>query len=329
MKYKIIITGPVGSGKSTAVNTITGNEHMLTDASVSDSDIATLQRKKTTTVAMDYGIVPMRNNDVIHLYGTPGQERFDFMWDILAKGTDGLVLLLDNSRNNPFRDLKYYTNAFSSLIETTPFVLGITRTDVKNDPPLAAYKQWLDSLNIEARIVAIDAREKGDINHLLEHLIYPDLHPEPDHQLPEPEQVVPDAEVNADEKTTEEQDTTATDENNYIADETFSLKEESLEQIAQLKGVNGVTLSNAYGELLHSTIEDEDINDFIAFLSGITPSLEETAELGTINRIMLRSPTDDNLTVFVEKERALGISSERKTSIPALSQQVEDMLQWG
>lgn len=327
MKYKIIITGPVGSGKSTAVNTITGNEQMLTDASVSDSDIATLQRKKTTTVAMDYGIVPMRNNDVIHLYGTPGQERFDFMWDILAKGTDGLVLLLDNSRNNPFRDLKYYTNAFSSLIETTPFVLGITRTDVKNDPPPAAYQQWLESLNIKARIVTIDAREKDDINHMLEHLIYPNLHPEPVHQAPAQEQ--DENTVDTEEKDNETQESISADENNYTADETFSLREESLEQIAQLKGVNGVTLSNAYGELLHSTIDDEDINDFIAFLSGITPSLEETADLGTINRIMLRSPTDDNLTVFVEKERALGVSSERKTSIPALSQQVEDMLQWG
>jgi signal recognition particle receptor subunit beta len=325
MKYKIIITGPVGSGKSTAVNTITGNEHMLTDASVSDSDIATLQRKKTTTVAMDYGIVPMRNNDVIHLYGTPGQERFDFMWDILAKGTDGLVLLLDNSRNNPFRDLKYYTNAFSSLIETTPLVLGITRTDVKNDPPPAAYQQWLESLNVKARIVTIDAREKNDINHLLEHLIYPDLHPEPIHQIPAQEKT----DTTTDVKNIEEKETETTDKNDYVADETFSLREESLEQIVQLKGVNGVTLSNAYGELLHSTIDDEDINDFIAFLSGITPSLEETADLGTINRIMLRSPSDDNLTVFVEKERALGVSSERKTSIPALSQQVEDMLQWG
>jgi signal recognition particle receptor subunit beta len=331
MKYKVIITGPVGSGKSTAVSSITGDDNLLTDAAVSESDQVTRQRKQTTTVAMDYGIVPMRNGDVIHLYGTPGQERFDFMWDVLAQGTQGMVLLLDNHRNNPFRDLKYYTNAFHKLINSSSFIIGITRTDVNNDPPPSVYRRWLKELKIDGRVIPVDAREKNDVKLLLEHLIYPELHPDPaiEEDKPSPTIVNTSSESTDQEKDTSVVDEVATTAQSYAAEETFHLDEKSLEQIGQLKGVNGVSLSNAFGELLHSTIDDDNVNEFIAFLSGIAPSLESSAELGRIHRIMLRSPSDDNLTVFVEKERALGVSSEHKVSIPVLSQQVEDMLQWG
>ncbi|MGV6809318.1 MAG: GTP-binding protein [bacterium] len=340
MKYKVIITGPVGSGKSTAVSSITGEDSLLTDAAVSESDQVTRQRKQTTTVAMDYGIVPMRDGDVIHLYGTPGQERFDFMWDVLAQGTQGMVLLLDNHRNNPFRDLKYYTNAFHKLIESTSFIIGVTRTDVTNDPPISVYRHWLKELKIKGRVVPIDAREKDDVRLLLEHLIYPDMHPDPatleestssssanraEHTT-NPSSSNTSLQANADQPVS---NVTPIDRAVYAAEEAFQLDEQSLAKIAQLKGVNGVSLSNAFGELLHSTIDDNNINEFIAFLSGIAPSLESSADLGRIHRIMLRSPSDDNLTVFVEKERALGVSSEHKVSIPVLSQQVEDMLQWG
>lgn len=330
MKYKVIITGPVGSGKSTAVSSITGDDNLLTDAAVSESDQVTRQRKQTTTVAMDYGIVPMREGDVIHLYGTPGQERFDFMWDVLAQGTQGMILLLDNHRNNPFRDLKYYTNAFHKLINSSAFIVGITRTDVNDDPPPSVYRRWLKELKIDARVIPIDAREKDDVKLLLEHLIYPELHADPAIEEDQSSQTL---KTNSESATQAREssvvDDVATTTQPYKAEEAFHLDEKSLEQIAQLKGVNGVSLSNAFGELLHSTIDDDNVNEFIAFLSGIAPSLESSADLGRIHRIMLRSPSDDNLTVFVEKERALGVSSEHKISIPVLSQQVEDMLQWG
>lgn len=101
-----------------------------------------------------------------------------------------------------------------------------------------------------------------------------------------------------------------------------------MEAVEKIQGVTGVTLTNDMGELIDSSIHDESLNELIAFISGMTPSLEEIAGLGEIHRIMLRGPKDDNLTVFVEAERSLGVVSERKKSIPALSQQIEDMLQW-
>ncbi len=94
-QYKIIFIGPVGAGKTTAIGAISDEPPIRTDASASDM---TKQRKSSTTVAMDYGVMNLSEGEKIHLYGTPGQERFNFMWDILSVGGIGLVLLLTNTR---------------------------------------------------------------------------------------------------------------------------------------------------------------------------------------------------------------------------------------
>ena len=86
--HKIIFTGPVGAGKTTAIASISDIEPIRTDEHASDM---TQKRKSNTTVAMDYGMIRLGPKEKVHLYGTPGQERFDFMWDILTKGGIGLV----------------------------------------------------------------------------------------------------------------------------------------------------------------------------------------------------------------------------------------------
>ena len=68
-------------------------------------------RKGHTTVAMDYGVIRLDEDTKVHLYGTPGQERFNFMWEILSKGSMGLILLLDNTRANPLKDLTFFLDA--------------------------------------------------------------------------------------------------------------------------------------------------------------------------------------------------------------------------
>lgn len=88
--HKIIFTGPVGAGKTTAITSISDVPTLRTDEIASDM---TKNRKSETTVAMDYGILNLGNGERVHLYGTPGQERFNFMWDILTEGGD---------RINPF-----------------------------------------------------------------------------------------------------------------------------------------------------------------------------------------------------------------------------------
>ena len=79
VENKIIFTGPVGVGKTTAIAALSDDPPVQTDASASDM---TQDRKGHTTVAMDYGVIRLDEHTKVHLYGTPGQERFDFMWII-------------------------------------------------------------------------------------------------------------------------------------------------------------------------------------------------------------------------------------------------------
>ena len=84
--HKIIFTGPVGAGKTTAISALSDTEIVCTNEAATDM---TQDRKKETTVAMDYGIMKLAGGERIHLYGTPGQERFNFMWEILVEGGIG------------------------------------------------------------------------------------------------------------------------------------------------------------------------------------------------------------------------------------------------
>lgn len=165
---KIIFTGPVGSGKTTAIHSISDIDIVSTNQNASDM---TQKRKNDTTVAMDYGVIKLDDNEKVHLYGTPGQERFDFMWSILTKGGIGLVLLLDNTRKDSFNDMRFYTNTFRDFINENQMVVGITQTDIQKTPSISQYREWLNELGFEAPIFEVDARSREDISMLLQGLL--------------------------------------------------------------------------------------------------------------------------------------------------------------
>ncbi len=168
-QYKIIFTGPVGAGKTTAINSISDIPTVKTDATASDM---AKNRKPATTVAMDYGMMNLDGGEKVHLYGTPGQERFDFMWDILTSGGIGLILLLDNTRADPFQDLRFFLNAFDDFIASTAVAIGVTQMDLKNSPTLAEYHQQLHGLNLKPPVFEVDAREHNDVSLLVQALLY-------------------------------------------------------------------------------------------------------------------------------------------------------------
>ncbi|MCK5726697.1 MAG: ATP/GTP-binding protein [Thiotrichaceae bacterium] len=318
LRYKIIITGPVGAGKTTAINALTDNSAVQTDVAVSDK--TTSIRKNTTTVALDYGVVEAGKN-IAHVYGTPGQERFHFMWDIISQGAQGLIILLDNSRNYPLRDLKYYVKEFSPLIKRAPLILAITRYDECSQPSLSSYQQWVDDENLDTLVVKIDAREKNQVSDVVNELI-------------RRKQIIDNPELAQLQPTLlpriVESDVENIDSDNEVMNTStnIDLTEESMIAVANIDNVTGVTLSNDVGDLIDSTIVDDELNDFMAFLSGMTPVVEDALKMGNIHRIMLRGPDEENLTLFVEESRTLGVTSANKVSVAALSQQVEDLLQW-
>lgn len=166
-EFKIIFTGAMGSGKTTAIAAISETEVVSTDMGNSATDE---HEKATTTVAMDFGSITLDDGGIVRLYGTPGQRRFEFMWGILSKGALGLVILVDNSRERPLEDLAIYLDNFAGLIEDTGAVIGVTCTDKGPGPALDEYYEVLLQRKLILPVFPIDARKKTDVLTLLEAL---------------------------------------------------------------------------------------------------------------------------------------------------------------
>jgi signal recognition particle receptor subunit beta len=98
----------------------------------------------------------------IHLYGTPGQERFDFMWDILQLNIDALILLIGDARRAPQDALGHFLQRFSAVIEKTPTLVVINRFSA-HPPPLDVYRAKLASGGFSLPILTIDARIREDL----------------------------------------------------------------------------------------------------------------------------------------------------------------------
>ena len=153
---KIIFTGPVGVGKTTAISALSDEPPVQTDASAS----------------MDYGVIHLDEEVKVHLYGTPGQERFNFMWEILSQGSMGLVLLLDNTRTNPLKDLQFFLEAFRELLKTAPLVVGVTKMDIRSLPSVDVYQKYLAQNNFNVPVFEIDARREDDVKQLVSAMLF-------------------------------------------------------------------------------------------------------------------------------------------------------------
>ncbi len=168
-EIKFVFTGCVGAGKTCAIRSISEVDPVSTDVKATEAEV--LKRKDTTTVAMDYGYLTLENNDRLYLYGTPGQRRFDFMCHILTKGALGLVILIDNSHDDPLAELDYYLNLNASFLLKSPAVIGVTHMDKKEVPDIEDYYRILNERGDEWPVIRVDAREKDDISILLHVLV--------------------------------------------------------------------------------------------------------------------------------------------------------------
>jgi len=166
--YKIIFTGPMGAGKTTAIAAISEVPPISTEVKCSNEAQA---HKENTTVALDYGYLTLEDQSRVHLYGTPGQERFDYMWSILSKGGIGLVLLLDNSRSDPLMDLVFYLDAFNSFIQQTGAVIGVTRMDIAREVTLDDYYNKLLARGQIFPVFEVDVRQAQDVSILIHALL--------------------------------------------------------------------------------------------------------------------------------------------------------------
>lgn len=320
-ELKLIFAGPVGAGKTTAINVLSDKPSLNTDKAVSD---VTAARKTTTTVAMDYGCLTLNDTQKIHLYGTPGQTRFRFMWELLANelaaDCAGLVLLIDNTRASPFRDLKYYAQEFSNLITRKKLIIGVTRSDMRAEPELAQYESWVEELGLTAEVVFLDARSKSNVLALLQRFIG-------DHVDADWPQLLADAE-NAPHRTLPTVEQTPSQVSDYLG-ENIIMKDSIVDDVLNIKGVEGAALATSMGDIVTSSLDDTELDDFIGFMVGIVPVFEQVADLGKVQSVVLKSDNSENLSVYVEEEQVLGVVSSNRTSVRILRQQLDDLLQWG
>ncbi|HUZ24093.1 MAG TPA: ATP/GTP-binding protein [Streptosporangiaceae bacterium] len=163
---KILIAGGFGAGKTTLVSSVSEIRPLRTEEQLSERGEAVdsldgVEQKSTTTVAMDFGRITIRDDLVVYLFGTPGQQRFWFMWDELAYGSLGAVVMADTRRlADCFPSVDYFER------HDMPFVVAVNCFDGVRHYPLESVRKALD-LTTDSPVVLCDARRRESCRDVL------------------------------------------------------------------------------------------------------------------------------------------------------------------
>lgn len=125
---KMVVTGPFNAGKTEFIRGVSEIDVVSTERKITD---VTSRVKRETTVAMDFGRITIDEDLVLYLFGTPGQKRFDFMWEILSEGTLGFVVLVDSVRPETFREVRRILDIFRGYA-TAPYVVAANKQDMQD-----------------------------------------------------------------------------------------------------------------------------------------------------------------------------------------------------
>src|SRR6187401_2471647 len=164
---KMVITGPFNSGKTQFIQSVSEIDVVSTERKIS-SDAERV--KENTTVAMDFGRITVDADLVLYLFGTPGQKRFDFMWEILSEGMLGFVVLADSTRPETFREAKSILETFRAYAPT-PYVVAANKQD---HPDAWAADDLRIALRIEegVKLLPCVAKDKESVKNVLLELLY-------------------------------------------------------------------------------------------------------------------------------------------------------------
>ncbi len=165
--YKVVVTGPFSAGKTAFIRTASDIEIVTTERRISDPGLFR-DDKQETTVAMDYG--HKRLGDVmLHLYGTPGQARFEFMWRILAKEMDAFLILVDSADKGSLMDAKQIIRLFRKY-GRVPYMVVANKQDTENILSPDEIKRLL-ALPDAVPVVPCVAHDEDSVMRVLERLV--------------------------------------------------------------------------------------------------------------------------------------------------------------
>ncbi|WP_448587405.1 GTP-binding protein [Thermocrinis sp.] len=165
-RIKIVISGPFAAGKTQFINTVSEiktvktekrTQHLSSEKSVKDY----------TTVAMDFGKIRIDDEHELYLFGTPGQFRFDFMWEILGEGALGVIILVDSTNPTTFHEARKIINFFQSRFPV-PLVVGANKQDLPNAWSPQDVKIALDiNENEDIPVIPVSAVDKESVKNTL------------------------------------------------------------------------------------------------------------------------------------------------------------------
>lgn len=165
---KMVVTGPFSAGKTEFISSVSEIDVVSTERKITSASESAV--KGATTVAMDFGRITVDDELVLYLFGTPGQRRFDFMWEILSEGMLGFIVLVDSTKPETFREAKRILETFESYA-STPYVVAANKQDHEDawDP---SDMRIILQLNPAVKVLPCIALDKESVKNVLLELLY-------------------------------------------------------------------------------------------------------------------------------------------------------------
>ena len=164
---KMVVTGPFNAGKTEFIRSVSEIDVVSTERRISS---AAEKVKDTTTVAMDFGRITVDEDLVLYLFGTPGQKRFDFMWEILSEGMLGFIVIVDSTRPETFREARSILETFRAYAPT-PYVVAANKQDRADAWEVDDMRIAL-RLDPRVKLLSTVATDKESVKNILLELLY-------------------------------------------------------------------------------------------------------------------------------------------------------------